>query len=69
MAICESGIPRNPNITWIGFQCAYELAFITKIIAQWPQMPRYVWQYEIHLQVYFPRIVDEQVLLVECTIL
>ena len=68
-AISESGLLRNPNITWKGFQCAYDFAFLTKIIAQWLQMPRYAWQYEVLLQVYFPRIVDNQVLLVECAIL
>ena len=65
-AISASGLLRNPNITWIGFQCAYDFAFLMKIIAQWPQMPSHAWQYEILLQVYFPRIVDVKALLVEC---
>ena len=29
-AVCESGLLRNPKITWIGFQCEYDFAFNMK---------------------------------------
>lgn len=57
-AFLESGLALNDNITWIGFHSAYDFAYMMKICTDWPKLPANFLDFQKHLVMYFPRIVD-----------
>ena len=64
-ALVGSGLVLNSHITWIGFHCAYDFAYLMKVITNWPYMPNHATEYQAMLQTFFPRILDLKSLLSE----
>lgn len=53
-----SGLPLNEKITWIGFHCAYDWAYMIKICTNLPDMPESHEEFSELLLLYFPKTID-----------
>nr|ADF47417.1 CCR4-NOT transcription complex subunit 7 [Dugesia japonica] len=60
-----TGLVMNENLTWVGFHCNHDWAYILKIITGWKEMPNTFSDFSELLQIYFPKTIDLKTLVIK----